>query len=64
VFPWGHWDSALFESVSGFTTTGSTVLADIEARGDAAGAKAAYEQYLDKAPKKAPLRADVESRLG
>ena len=33
MFPWQHWDSALFESVSGFTTTGSTVLADIEAHG-------------------------------
>jgi trk system potassium uptake protein TrkH len=33
MFPWQHWDSALFESVSGFTTTGSTVLADIEVHG-------------------------------
>ena len=33
MFPWQHWDSALFESISGFTTTGSTVLADIESHG-------------------------------
>ena len=27
---WAHFDNALFESVSGFTCTGSTILADIE----------------------------------
>ena len=29
--PWAHFDDALFESVSGFTCTGSTILSDIEA---------------------------------
>lgn len=33
MFTTGEWDSALFESVSGFTATGSTVLADIEEHG-------------------------------
>lgn len=33
MFAWSHWDGALFESISGFTTTGSTVLADIQAHG-------------------------------
>ncbi|MGI9623261.1 MAG: TrkH family potassium uptake protein [Acidimicrobiales bacterium] len=33
MFTWGEWDSALFESVSGFSCTGSTVLSDIEAHG-------------------------------
>lgn len=33
VFGWSEWDSALFESVSGFSCTGSTVLADIEQHG-------------------------------
>jgi trk system potassium uptake protein TrkH len=31
VIPWRHADNALFESVSGFTCTGSTILGDIEA---------------------------------
>ena len=30
-----HWDEAIFESVSGFTATGGTVLSDIEAQGAA-----------------------------
>ena len=33
MFTWGEWDSALFESISGFSTSGSTVLSDIEANG-------------------------------
>ena len=33
MFDWSEWDSALFESVSGFSATGSTVLDDIEANG-------------------------------
>ncbi|MFV2038992.1 MAG: TrkH family potassium uptake protein [Acidimicrobiales bacterium] len=33
MFDWSQWDSALFESVSGFSCTGSTVLDDIEANG-------------------------------
>jgi len=33
VFPWSRIDSALFEAISGFTTTGSTVLSDIESNG-------------------------------
>ena len=33
VFPWGKFDSALFESISGFSTSGSTVLEDIESLG-------------------------------
>ena len=33
MFSWSEWDSALFESVSGFSCTGSTVLSDIEANG-------------------------------
>ena len=33
VFGWSRWDSALFESISGFSCTGSTVLADIEQHG-------------------------------
>ena len=31
VFPWSQIDNALFETISGFSTTGSTVLLDIEA---------------------------------
>lgn len=31
VFPWSRVDNALFETISGFSTTGSTVLQDIEA---------------------------------
>ena len=31
VFPWSKIDNALFETISGFSTTGSTVLQDIEA---------------------------------
>lgn len=31
VFPWSRIDNALFETISGFSTTGSTVLKDIEA---------------------------------
>ena len=31
VFPWSQIDNALFETISGFSTTGSTVLQDIEA---------------------------------
>ncbi len=30
---WGSWDSALFESISGFSCTGSSVLPDIESLG-------------------------------
>lgn len=33
VFGWSGWDSALFESISGFSCTGATVLADIEQHG-------------------------------
>ena len=33
VFGWARWDSALFESISGFSCTGSTVLSDIESHG-------------------------------
>ena len=33
VFPWSQIDNALFETISGFSTTGSTVLQDIEANG-------------------------------
>ncbi len=33
VFGWGNWDLALFESISGFSCTGSTVLSDIESLG-------------------------------
>lgn len=33
MFTWSQWDSALFESISGFSCTGSTVLSDIEANG-------------------------------
>lgn len=33
VFGWSGWDNALFESISGFSCTGSTVLADIEQHG-------------------------------
>ena len=33
VFPWAKFDSALFESISGFSTSGSTVLEDIESLG-------------------------------
>ena len=33
MFTIGQWDSALFESISGFSCTGSTVLADIESNG-------------------------------
>ena len=33
IFNWGTWDSALFESISGFSCTGSTVLPDIESLG-------------------------------
>lgn len=33
MFTIGQWDLAIFESVSGFSCTGSTVLADIEAHG-------------------------------
>jgi len=33
VFPWEKFDSALFESISGFSTSGSTVLEDIESLG-------------------------------
>ena len=31
VIPWRHLDDALFESISGFTCTGATILADIDA---------------------------------
>ncbi|MXZ31603.1 MAG: TrkH family potassium uptake protein [Acidimicrobiia bacterium] len=33
VFGWAQWDSALFESISGFTASGSTVLTDIDSHG-------------------------------
>ena len=33
MFTWGQFDDALFEAVSGFSATGSTVLPDIEANG-------------------------------
>ncbi|MEQ8718242.1 MAG: TrkH family potassium uptake protein [Acidimicrobiales bacterium] len=33
MFTWHQWDGALFESISGFSCTGSTVLADIDAHG-------------------------------
>ncbi|MCY3925378.1 MAG: TrkH family potassium uptake protein [bacterium] len=33
TFGWSQWDSALFESVSGFTASGSTVLVDIDSHG-------------------------------
>lgn len=33
VFGWPLWDSALFESISGFTASGSTVLTDIDSHG-------------------------------
>jgi len=33
MFSWREFDSALFEAVSGFSATGSTVLSDIEANG-------------------------------
>lgn len=33
MFEWSQFDDALFESVSGFSATGSTVLSDIEANG-------------------------------
>ena len=33
MFGWAHWDSALFESISGFTASGSTVLVDIDTHG-------------------------------
>lgn len=33
MFAWSNFDDALFESVSGFSATGSTVLSDIEANG-------------------------------
>lgn len=33
MFDWSQWDGALFESISGFSCTGSTVLTDIEAHG-------------------------------
>ena len=33
VFGWSQWDSALFESISGFTASGSTVLTDIDSHG-------------------------------
>jgi len=33
VFPWSNLDNALFESISGFSCTGSTVLEDIESLG-------------------------------
>lgn len=33
MFSWSTFDDAFFESVSGFTSTGSTVLSDIEAHG-------------------------------
>jgi len=33
MFGWGRFDDALFEAVSGFSATGSTVLADIERNG-------------------------------
>ncbi len=33
MFTWSQWDGALFEAVSGFSCTGSTVLSDIESNG-------------------------------
>lgn len=33
MFDWAHFDDALFESVSGFSASGSTVLSDIESNG-------------------------------
>lgn len=33
MFDWAEWDLALFESVSGFSCTGATVLIDIESQG-------------------------------
>jgi Trk-type K+ transport system membrane component len=33
MFTWSSWDGALFESISGFSCTGSTVLDDIESHG-------------------------------
>jgi len=33
MFTWSQWDNALFESISGFSCTGSTVLPNIEANG-------------------------------
>jgi trk system potassium uptake protein len=33
MFTVGQWDNALFESISGFSCTGSTVLSDVEAHG-------------------------------
>lgn len=33
MFPWRRFDDAIFEAVSGFSATGSTVLADIERNG-------------------------------
>lgn len=33
VFGWSNWDSALFESISGFSCTGSTVIPDLESVG-------------------------------
>lgn len=33
MFDWSQWDSALFESISGFSCTGSTVIDNIEANG-------------------------------
>ncbi len=33
MFPWSEFDDAVFEAVSGFSATGSTVLSDIEAHG-------------------------------
>lgn len=33
MFSWSEWDNAIFESVSGFSCTGSTVLTDIDAHG-------------------------------
>ena len=33
MFTWSQWDGALFEAASGFSCTGSTVLADIERNG-------------------------------
>ena len=33
MFTWSSWDGALFESISGFSCTGSTVLHDVESHG-------------------------------
>ena len=33
TFGWSRWDGALFESISGFTASGSTVLTDIDSHG-------------------------------